>query len=199
MKLHQKASFGTNTCIFKAKSYIYHPALSNSLITECYSGQSQYVPSKLSGFRWYFQSMCTNRHGCHLPNLANMFMSMVFIRLTWSCRIVGLVGGSPCYFLFIIRLLLRWVLVHGVLAWGPYGPMWAHVGLCGPIWAHMGPCGPIRAHTGPTLKHHVLKPTLAAAELFSQSFELSCIHLLRILPVDLSYTKSQSQSFILDD
>ena len=28
----------------------------------------------------------------------------------------------------------------------------------------MGPYGPIRAHVGPTLKHHVLKPTLAAAD-----------------------------------
>ena len=45
---------------------------------------------------------------------------------------------------------------------GPYGPIY------GPIWAHMGPYGPIRAHMdpymGPTPKHHVLKPTLAAAD-----------------------------------
>ena len=26
------------------------------------------------------------------------------------------------------RLLLRWVLVHGVLACGPYGPVWARMG-----------------------------------------------------------------------
>ena len=78
-------------------------------------------------------------------------------------------------FRILFRLLLRWVLVHGVLAWGPYGPIWAHMGPYGPLWAHMGPYGtiwvhkgpygPIRAHMGPTLKHHVLKPTLAAADM----------------------------------
>ena len=48
-----------------------------------------------------------------------------------------------------IRLLLRWVLVNGVLAWGPYGPLWTLMGPYGPLWALMGPYGPIWAHMGP--------------------------------------------------
>ena len=33
--------------------------------------------------------------------------------------------------------------------WGPYGPIWALMGLYGPIWAHVGPYGPVWAHMDP--------------------------------------------------
>ena len=49
------------------------------------------------------------------------------------------------------------------------GRIWAHTGPYGPIWAHTGPDGPIWAPLGPTLKQHLLKPILAAAETSIQT------------------------------
>ena len=58
---------------------------------------------------------------------------------------------------------------------GQYGHVWAHMGPYQPIWAHTGPCGPISDPPGPTLKHHVLKPILAAADLCYLTLRFLCI------------------------